>query len=363
VEPSPRQPGREGEAGGPRPPRRKRYSGTHPRRFGQKYKERDPQAHPGLHERFHQKGKTPAGTHRPVLLREVLRWLRPAPGEVVVDCTVGFGGHAAEFLRQVGAGGLLVGLDVDGEELERTRVRLAGLGMPLRLHRRNFAGLLGAIREEGLTGADIVFADLGVSSMQIDDPARGMSYKHDGPLDLRMDARLAKTGADWLATLSREDLSAALRDLADEPDHERLAEWIVRQRQVQPIATTTQLARLLLNAKGFSPRDRRTPPWEKPGGLHPAARTFQALRMLVNDELGSLRELLRVAPSVLRPGGRIGILSFHSGEDRIVKRAFREGREAGVYSVISEEVIRPGGEEVRANPRSASAKFRWARAP
>jgi 16S rRNA (cytosine1402-N4)-methyltransferase len=306
----------------------------------------------------------------------------------VADCTVGYGGHAAEFLKRIGPGGKLVGFDVDGAELERARRRLEPLatttGVALSVHRMNFAGLAGvvALSESGEEEAteetkeevagkmpavrmgrmpmllDIIFADLGASSMQVDDPARGISYKGEGPLDMRMDDRLQRTGADLLATMSEPDLSRALWELSDEPDHARIAAFIVQQRQAVPITTTGQLTRLVFNAKGTTEKA-----WRKQAAyedLHPAARTFQALRILVNDELDSLRELLRVAPQCLRPGGRIGIISFHSGEDRLVKNAFRDGCRTGVWSATSPKPITPAYAEVRANPRSASAKLRWA---
>jgi 16S rRNA (cytosine1402-N4)-methyltransferase len=291
--------------------------------------------------------------------REVMRWLRPTAGEAVADCTLGYGGHAAEFLRRIGPAGRLVGLDVDGPELQRAGRRLAALGVPLALHRANFARLPEVMAEEKLDGFDILFADLGASSMQIDDPRRGISYAHDGPLDMRMDDRQESTGADLLASMSQEELSRALEELSDEEDYRRIAEWIVRQRQVRPISTTGELIRLVLNAKGYSPRSRRRP-WEVPGGLHPAAKTFQALRILVNGELESLKSLLAAVPRCLRSGGRVGIISFHSGEDRLVKNAFRDGLREGVYRNVCPHVIVPSGREVHENPRSSSAKFRWA---
>jgi len=344
--------------------RRPRYHGTHPRRFEQKYKERDPGQYPEVQAKLRAKGKTPAGTHVPVLFREVMDALRPREGEVVADCTLGYGGHAGEFLRLIGPGGRLVGFDVDGAELARTTARLAAAGLAtadnFSTRRMNFAGIGQALADEGLTGFDIIFADLGVSSMQVDDPSRGISYKHSGPLDMRLDTRLTATGASVLATIGLAELSRALWELSDEEDHATIAQWIVNQRQVAPIETTDQLSRLVLNAKGFSPAQRHKP-WQIPGGLHPAAKTFQALRILVNDELGTLRALLRAAPYVLKPGGRVGIISFHSGEDRLVKQDFREQHCLGVYEAVAEHVITPTPSEVRANPRSASAKFRWAR--
>ncbi|HUS46483.1 MAG TPA: 16S rRNA (cytosine(1402)-N(4))-methyltransferase RsmH [Phycisphaerae bacterium] len=294
----------------------------------------------------------------PVLVREVLRWLRPAAGEAVVDCTLGYGGHSAEFCRRIGPAGRLIGLDVDGAWLARAGERLRSIGTPLCLHRRSFAELDAVLAAEGLDGADVIFADLGASSMQIDDPSRGIHYAHDGPLDMRMDDRLPQTGADLLAALPKAELSAALRELADEPDHDRIAEWIVRQRGVAAITRTGELTRLVFHAKGTTPKA-----WAKRADYdtpYPAARTFQALRIMVNDELGNLTRLLELAPGCLRPGGRIGIISFHSGEDRLVKRAFRDGRRDGVYSAVSPTVIRPRPGEMRANPRSSSASFRWA---
>ena len=341
--------------------RRPRYGGTHPKRFEQKYKERSPEKYPEVQAKLRAKGKTPAGTHVPVLLHEAMDCLQPRQGEIVADCTLGYGGHASEFLRRVGPTGRLVGFDIDGNELAKTTLRLQAAGLSnFTTHRMNFAGIGSVLAGEGIEGFDIIFADLGVSSMQVDDPGRGISYKHSGPLDMRLDTRQPKTGADLLATLGQAELSKALWELSDEPDHEKIAEWIVNQRQAQPIETTDQLTRLVLAAKGFTP-GMRNKPWEVPGGLHPAARTFQAIRILVNDELGALRALLRTAPYILKPGGRIGIISFHSGEDRLVKQDFRELHRQEIYAAISDKVIAPGYNEVRANPRSASAKLRWAR--
>lgn len=345
-----------------KPPRRARYKGTHPHDYEQKYKEHNLQAYPEIEAHLRAKGVTPAGTHVPVLVQEVMECLKPKPGEIVIDCTVGYGGHALEFAERIGPGGRLIALDIDNEELERTRERLSDAGVPASFHRSNFAGIAKVLKQENLTACDIIFADLGVSSMQIDNPARGMSYKHPGPLDLRMDDRLKRTGADLLSTLNEAELSKALWELADEPDHERIARLIVARRAAEPITQTGQLVDLVFEAKGVTAKTWRTQR-DKLGSLHPAARTFQALRILVNDELVALKELLRVAPYCLRPGGRVGIISFHSGEDRLVKQSFREGFRAGIYQATTTEVIVPQPEEVRANPRSASAKFRWAITP
>jgi len=341
--------------------RRPRYNGTHPKSYLQKYKEHNIAAYPDIKAHLRAKGKTPAGTHIPVLAEEVLACLRPKPGEVVVDCTVGYGGHAAEFINRIGPAGKLIALDVDGAELERTRHRLSKATVPASFYHSNFAGIANVLKKENLDGCDIIFADLGVSSMQIDNPERGMSYKHEGPLDMRMDDRLKQTAADFLNTLSEEKLAEALRELADEPDSQQIASLIVARRAAQPITQILQLVRLVLAVKGLTPKSwQRLQRTAKFGSLHPAARTFQALRILVNDELGSLRELLRIAPYCLRSGGRIGIISFHSGEDRLVKQSFRAGVRAGIYQSAAKNPIVPRIKEIISNPRSASAKFRWA---
>ncbi len=343
--------------------RRPRYRGTHPRRFEERYKERDPEAHPELQERLHARGRTPAGTHVPVLPAEVMAALDPKPGETVADCTLGYGGHAAELLRRIALGGRLVGFDVDAASLERTRARLEPLaaqaGARLHIYRSNFAGIARPMRELGIEGYDAILADLGVSSMQIDDPARGFSYRQDGPLDMRMDDRIGQTAADLLRTLPQEELCAALRDLGEEPDAEAIAQRIVAERAIHQIARTLELAELVLAVKGIS-----RPEWRKRakhGETHPAALTFQALRMLVNDELGALNQFLRALPYCLRPGGRVAIISFHNGEDRLVKGNFRDALRAGLFSEASDAPIRPGSNELNSNPRAASAKLRWAR--
>lgn len=347
--------------------RRPRYRGTHPRRFEERYKELDPDRFPGLREHVLAQGRTPAGTHVPVLVKEVLASLEPHPGDVVVDCTIGYGGHAVEVLPRIVPDGRLIGLDVDGAELERTRTRLQALASAppavtasFSLHRCHFAGLPKILRELGMDSCDIILADLGVSSMQIDDFRRGFSYKHDGPLDMRMDDRATRSAAHLVATLGVEDLELALRTLADEPDSIRISRLIVDRRRVRPISTSAQLVQLVFDAKRITQREWRERGDESAAELHPAARTFQALRMLVNDELPALEQLLRVAPHCLRPGGRFGVISFHSGEDQRVAESFRQGVDGGLYAKVADVAIRPSAPERAANPRSASARFRWA---
>ncbi|MBN2590796.1 MAG: 16S rRNA (cytosine(1402)-N(4))-methyltransferase RsmH [Sedimentisphaerales bacterium] len=341
--------------------RRQRYSGTHPKRFEQKYKEHDIESHPELREHLIAKGKTPATTHIPVMMEEVMEFLAPKPGEIAADCTVGYGGHAMEFMKHIGPNGKLIAFDIDQTELERTKERLSKENVPASFYRSNFAGIANALSNENIEGYDIIFADLGVSSMQIDNPERGLSYKHDGPLDMRMDDRLKLTGADLLKTLSEEELSNAFWELSDEKDHWKIANMIVTKREEKPITTTSQLVELIFRAKKLTAKTWKQKNLESKSGLpHPAALVFQALRILVNDELGTLKELLRIAPFCLRPGGRIGIISFHSGEDRLVKKSFRDGFRNGTYQAVVKNVIVPQKNEIFTNPRSASAKFRWA---
>jgi 16S rRNA (cytosine1402-N4)-methyltransferase len=298
------------------------------------------------------------------MLEEVLVALAPQPGDTVVDCTVGWGGHAAELLRRVGPTGRLIGLDLDADNLPRARERLQAVGFPFTLHHSNFAGLDNILAAEGIALVDGFLADLGMSSMQVDDAERGFSYVRDGPLDMRMDRGRGRTAAQFLASISEQELCQALRDLGDEPEAERIAAAVIRAReQGRPLQRTGDLAKMILEA--VAP-ESKNPNWRlhpSPGrwNLHPAARTFQVLRILVNRELANLDQLLRLLPGCLLSGGRAAIISFHSGEDRRVKAAFREGERSGAYLAVSPEPLRATLEERTANPRSRSAKLRWAR--
>jgi 16S rRNA (cytosine1402-N4)-methyltransferase len=305
---------------------------------------------------------TPAGEHRPVMLAEVLDCLRPQPGAVIIDCTVGFGGHALELLSRVGPTGKLIGMDLDGGNLEKAHQRLAELGHPFTLHQGNFAGLPRALGEEALAGCDCLIADLGMSSMQIDDPARGFSFARDGPLDMRMDRTRGRTAAELLATMPEAELAAALRDLGDEPEADKIAAAIVHERERAPIQRTGDLRNLVERAAPVrvNPSPRRGEPTPRQQKIRPVARVFQALRIFVNRELANLQELLRVLPWCLQPGGRAAIISFHSGEDRLVKNAFRNGLREGIHSSTSDEPVRTSLEERIRNPRARSAKLRWA---
>lgn len=333
--------------------RRIRYKGTHPRHFQEKYKELDPEADGQELAKVRERGHTPAGTHRPICVDEILEILKPQPGEVGLDATLGYGGHAQELLARLQPGGRLFGLDVDPLELPRTEARLRGLGFgpeTLVVKRMNFAGLPGLLPEtEG--GFDFVLADLGVSSMQIDNPTRGFTFKADGPLDLRLNPQRGQPASALLQRLSEQELAELLVANSDEP----YAESIARALQGQSITTTRQLAHGVRQAlAGFFPEETREVDTRKC-----LQRTFQALRIAVNDEFGVLDQFLAHLPRCLKSGGRVAILTFHSGEDRRVKKAFQSGFREGIYARIAEEPIRPSGEERRANPRSASAKLRW----
>jgi 16S rRNA (cytosine1402-N4)-methyltransferase len=307
---------------------------------------------------------TPAGEHRPVLLEQVLAVLAPEPGEVAVDCTLGFGGHAAALLQRLGPTGRLIGLDCDAANQAHAKEALAATGLPATTCHSNFAALPTILAQENLEGVDLILVDLGMSSMQLDDPERGFSYVRNGPLDMRMDRSRGRTAADVLMTIAEAELARVLRECGDEPAAHSIAKAIVAARGKRPLLTTSDLVQVVGEAVG-SPATRengwRLRPQRDRWQTHPAARTFQALRILVNRELDSLRELLRVLPQCLKPGGRAAIISFHSGEDRLVKAAFRAGLAAGSYDTIADEPVRATFAEKQANPRSRSAKLRWAR--
>ncbi len=304
---------------------------------------------------------TPPGEHRPVLLNEVLEFLRPRPGDVNVDATAGWGGHAAELLRRVGPHGHVLAIDRDPDNLGPLRDRLSTVGHPFIVLHGNFAALPTLLATAGFEAVDGVLADLGMSSMQVDAPERGFSYVRDGPLDMRMDRTRGQTAAELLQTLPEEQLCAGLRELGDEPEAARIAAAVVAAREHQPLLRTGDLVGLILTTLYPEHRGRwRLHPRRHEWKLHPAARTFQALRILVNRELDSLQHLLRMLPVCLKPGGRAVFISFHSGEDRLIKTAFRDGLRSGVYRDAAPEPIRASFAERTANPRSRSAKLRWA---
>jgi len=331
--------------------RRPRYSGKHPRRFEEKYKEHQPERHAETVARVLASGKTPAGTHRPIMVAEIIDALAPMPGEIAVDCTLGYGGHAQALLPMLQPGGRLIAIDADPVELPKTEARLRALGFDanaLTIHRSNFAGLPQVLAKVGLAGADIVLADLGLSSMQIDNPARGFSVKHEGPLDMRINPQRGQPASALLGAIHSGALAALLMENADEPHAATLAPMLARRS----FATTTALAAAIRAALPRLKDDERD---------LSVRRVFQALRIAVNDEFPALDTFLRNLPACLNPAGRAAVLTFHSGEDRRVKKVFEAGLRGGLYAEIAREVIRPTPAERNANPRSAPAKLRWAR--
>ena len=331
--------------------RRPRYAGKYPRRFEEKYKEHNPARYADTVQKVLASGKTPAGSHRPIMLAEVLEILAPRAGEIGVDCTLGYGGHAQELLGRIQPGGRLLGLDADPIELSKAEARLRLLGFgpdAFTAHRTNFAGLPQVLAAAELSGVDFIVADLGVSSMQLDDPVRGFSVKHEGPLDMRMNPQRGQPASVLLERITSDALASLLAENADEPHARLLADALAGRRYTSTSALATAIRAALPRLAGD---DRELC----------LRRVFQALRIAVNDEFSALETFLRHLPACLNPGGRVAVLTFHSGEDRRVKKAFAAGCREGLYAEIAREVIRPTADERYANPRSAPAKLRWAR--
>lgn len=337
--------------------RRVRYKGTHPKAYQEKYKELQPEKYPDTIERVIQKGGTPVGMHLSICVKEILGFLQIKPGQTGLDATLGYGGHTREMLKCLESQGHLYALDVDTVEMEKTRKRLADLGYGediLTIRHLNFADIDQIGKEVG--PFDFVLADLGVSSMQIDNPERGFTYKKDGPLDLRLDPGKGIPAAERLRGISYEELQGMLSENADEPYAKEIARAIVTAiRKGRRIDTTSQLKTVIEEALSIVPEKERQEAVKKS-----CQRTFQALRIDINSEFEVLYQFLEKLPGVLAPGGRVAILTFHSGEDRIVKRSFKQWKREGVYSEISDTVIRPSAEECRRNSRARSTKMRWA---
>ncbi len=337
--------------------RRVRYRGTHPKRYEEKYKELQPEKYPETVAKVIQKGSTPVGMHIPIMVNEILDFLQIQPGQTGLDATLGYGGHTGRMLERLESKGHIYALDVDSIEMEKTRKRLENKGygpVILTIRKLNFANIDQIAGESG--PLDFVLADLGVSSMQIDNPSRGFSFKKEGPLDLRLDPLKGEPASERLKGLTREELTGMLIENSDEPYAEEIARAVMGEiKRGREVATTTRLYEMIDRALAFIPEEERKEAVKKS-----CQRTFQALRIDVNSEFEVLYEFLDKLPGVLKPGGRAAILTFHSGEDRIVKKSFKEMYRAGLYSQVATDVIRPTAEERRMNSRAHSTKMRWA---
>lgn len=342
---------------GDKPKRRVRYKGTHPRKFHEKYKELNPEKYEQDIQKIKASGKTPAGTHIPIAVNEIMDVLAPKAGQTVLDATLGYGGHSKEFLKRIHPHGTLIGLDQDPLERPKTEERLQKFLKDTENLSRlivgpiNFADAKGFLRQAGIPQVDIILADLGLSSMQIDTPERGFSYKIEAPFDLRMNPEKGHPASFYLQSLTASEIADLLTTNADEPHARQIAEQLFRDKP----QTTTDVAKSV---------ERVTSKWSfkirEKEGTAPIRRVFQAFRILVNDEFGVLDRFLADIPHILKKSGRVAILSFHSGEDRRVKKSFQLFEREGIYSEVSPEIIRPSMQEQGANPRSKSAKLRWA---
>ena len=337
--------------------RRVRYSGTHPRNYKEKYKELNPEKYADTISKVIQKGGTPAGMHISICVQEILDFFDIQPGQQGLDATLGYGGHTSKMLEKLQGEGHIYGLDVDPIESAKTKKRLEEKGFGsdiLTVKLENFANIDKVAKEAGKF--DFVLADLGVSSMQIDNPERGFSFKVDGPLDLRLNQTQGISAAERLDTISREELAGMLYENSDEPYCEELAKAITDEiRKGHRIDTTTKLREVIGKTLDFLPEKEKKDTIKKT-----CQRTFQALRIDVNREFEVLYEFMEKLPGALKPGGRVAILTFHSGEDKLVKRALKEGCRDGIYADYSKDVVRPSAEECAQNGRARSTKMRWA---
>ena len=337
--------------------RRVRYKGTHPRTYQEKYKELQPEKYGDTIEKVIRKGGTPAGMHISICVQEILDFLQIQPGQIGLDATLGYGGHSSKMLEQLHNQGHLYALDVDPIEMKKTKERLEGMGYGseiLSIRHLNFADVEQLLAET--EGSDFALADLGVSSMQIDNPERGFTYKFEGPLDLRLNPEKGISAAQRLLDISQPELEGMLIENSDEPYAKEISTVILSEiRKGNVITTTTQLQKAVEKALVKVPADKRKEAVKKS-----CARTFQALRIDVNNEFEVLETFLEKLPTVMKKGGRIAILTFHSGEDRLVKKSFQRFYREGIYSEIAKDVIRPSAEECNRNSRARSTKMRWA---
>ena len=350
----------------PKHRRRPHYSGKYPKKFNEKYKEQNPEKYGDTIEHVISKGSTPAGMHIPIMVKEILDFLQIKPGEVGLDCTLGYGGHSLQMLKELRTegenSGHLYALDIDPIEIVKTKQRLMDKGYGEDIFtaiRTNFRNIDEVAREHG--PFDFILADLGVSSMQIDNPERGFSYKTDGPLDMRLDPTKGESAAQRLESLSEMEIASMLYENSDEPYAEEIAKAITKTfRQGGTISTTRELRDVVKKAVTMIPAKKLVENSREDAVKKACARTFQALRIDVNSEMEVLYEFLEKLPGALKPGGRVCILTFHSGEDRLVKKAFKAGLKGGAYSFASKDVTRPTAEECFRNPRARSTKLRCA---
>ena len=337
--------------------RRVRSKGTHPRTYQEKYKELQPEKYGDTIEKVIRKGGTPAGMHISICVQEILDFLQIQPGQTGLDATLGYGGHSSKMLEQLQNQGHLYALDVDPIEMKKTKKRLVGMGYGediLSIRHLNFADVDQLLSETD--GFDFALADLGVSSMQIDNPERGFTYKFEGPLDLRLNPEKGISAAQRLLNISQPELEGMLIENSDEPYAKEISTVILSEiRKGNAITTTTQLQKAVEKALVRVPAEKRKETVKKS-----CARTFQALRIDVNNEFEVLETFLEKLPNVMKKGGRIAILTFHSGEDRLVKKSFQRFYREGIYSEIAKDVIRPSAEECNRNSRAHSTKMRWA---
>ena len=333
------------------------YKGKYPKKFEEKYKELQPEKYGDTIAHVIEKGNTPAGMHISIMVKEILDFLQIKPGEIGFDATLGYGGHTKAMLERLEGQGHIYATDVDPEESAKTKKRLADLGFGeeiLTVRLQNFCTIDEIAKEVG--GFDFILADLGVSSMQIDNPKRGFSFKVDGPLDLRLNQEAGISAAERLDTITREELAGMLYENSDEPYCEELAKAITDEiRKGNRIDTTTKLRAVIEKTLDFLPEKEKKDTIKKT-----CQRTFQALRIDVNREFEVLYEFMEKLPDALRPGGRVAILTFHSGEDKLVKRALKEGYKAGIYADYAKDVVRPSAQECVKNGRARSTKMRWA---
>lgn len=337
--------------------RRPRYKGTHPKAFKDKYKELNPELYSDTVAKVILKGNTPAGTHRSICVQEILDILKITPGETGLDATLGYGGHTLEMLKCLDSKGHMYATDVDPIELPRTRERLQNLGYGpeiLTIRQTNFSNIDEIIPESG--PLDFILADLGVSSMQIDNPDRGFSFKTEGPLDLRLNPSKGISAAERLKTISQNELCGMLLENADEPHAEEISRAVTFAiKKGEEVTTTGQLRQIIKDTLKFIPEKDRENEIKKS-----CQRCFQALRIDVNNEFEVLYDFLEKLPDALAKGGRVAILTFHSGEDRLVKKSFQRLHRNGIYKEIAPDAIRPSAEECNSNGRARCAKLRWA---